>query len=224
MKMDPPCIRLSDVRQALRTLWSSSTTHLANPLHFLNLVDEALTDPDLPCTIQDREYIFNERLTELVSRCYSASRKAMRLGEPAVDYLDTLQEEAHCGSLVLLGWSWLYHHFVRVDMNLSAEVFCAAVDIDGRTLRRYQNRTIMRLTTVLISEEWQARQRCRRQGLYAMLPTPAKVQVFGREPLLAFLRRLWAQENPGLVFITGGPGIGKTTQWISSYGSNSLLL
>jgi hypothetical protein len=58
----------------------------------------------------------------------------------------------------LIGWSWLYYAYVRVELHLSAAQFCEVAHIDPRTLRRYQKRAMLRLTARLIAGEQQARQ------------------------------------------------------------------
>jgi tetratricopeptide (TPR) repeat protein len=119
--------------------------------------------------------------------------------------------QAQTGGADLIGWSWLYHRYVRVELNLTPDRFCDAAHIDARTLRRYQQRTIRQLTHKLIQAEWEARQSQRHRRLLAQFPFEMPDKLFGRADDLWRLENLLNDSTTKHFLIIGPAGIGKST-------------
>ena len=215
MRRNSPCISQQHVRQALMALRSASAPHTTNPLLTLQLVEEALSDPALPHNTCEHQYILNEKLIDLICSGYVRHRQALGLDIPppfmnqaaAEQYI---LQDGRKDNRILLGWSWLYFHYVRVDLNITSDSFCGQAGLDARTLRRYQQQAIARLTAEVIAEERRVRLRQRQRRLSAALPVPERLPLFGREQALAHFRRVWAAGVPRHLFVTGVEGIGKT--------------
>lgn len=149
-----------DVRQALRAM-CNGTSHCSH-LHDLQLVDDMLDRPTFPGSKQSREYALNRILTTIILDQLTYQRVALNHKPPTSDEtrkaaLTAIRDDGLSGSLELLSWSWLYYHFVRVELYITAEDFCTQLGITPRTLRRYQRRGIKRLTAHLIEVEQTAR-------------------------------------------------------------------
>ena len=80
--------------------------------------------------------------------------------------------------------------------------------IDVRTLRRYQNHAIQRLTQQLIQAELDLRQTHQERHLRAALPAAVPPRLFGREREYTWLLR---PRQPQHVQISGPAGCGKTS-------------
>ena len=153
-------INEQDVQKVLRALWhgTSQDSHLRG----LHLVDAILRDPVFPASSQSREYALNHILTQIITEQLTHQRVMLHRQPPAaaetrMEALSAIRHDGVSGSPELLGWSWLYYHFVRVELYITAGDFCAEVGVTRRTLRRYQRRGMRRLTAHLIEAEQTAR-------------------------------------------------------------------
>jgi len=148
------------VYQALRALRTGAASH--SPLSQLQIVDDVINTPGFPNGSQAREYALNQILSRTISDSFAQQRIVLDHAPPSphetrAEAFDSIHRDGLVGNLELLGWSWLYYHFVRVDLQITAAEFCSRVGVDPRTLRRYQRRAIHRLTGQLIQAEHQAR-------------------------------------------------------------------
>lgn len=157
------CIPISPelVRDALSNLVYSATQRPPSPLIYLILVDEVITD--WPCSPQIREFILATLLVDLITNRFAAHWHCFNLPTLEVwatqsDALIAISTQAKTESVELMGWCWLYAHFVRVELAISPQLFSEAAGIDLRTLRRYQHHAITRLTLCLLEHEHAARQ------------------------------------------------------------------
>ena len=149
-----------DVRQALRAMCNGTSQR--SHLHNLQLMDDILDDPAFPDSVQSREYALNHILTKIITDHLMYQHTALNHRPPTSDEtrkatLTAIRDDGKSGSLKLLSWSWLYYHFVRVELYIMAEDFCTQLGITPRTLRRYQRRGIKRLAAHLIEAEQAAR-------------------------------------------------------------------
>jgi hypothetical protein len=136
------------------------------PLTGLQVVTEVVNVPDFPDSEQGREYALNQVLSQIITAKFSHQRMVLDHALPAqnetrAEAEQAIHRDSQTGNLELLGWSWLYYHFVRVDLQIGVAEFCEFAGICPRTLRRYQRRTIKRLTAQLIEAEQTARQKQR---------------------------------------------------------------
>jgi tetratricopeptide (TPR) repeat protein len=210
-----PFISQQSVRLALDML-VYSTRDRQTPLLSLLLVDEFLSNPDLPDSPHSREFALYQVLTSVLVAQLAHQRSVLHYSlpqpsDPKVVVVQLINKDVEVNSLELLGWSWLYHHYVRVDLNIHSQEFCDLVHIDARTLRRYQQNTIKHLTNILIEMEWDARIRQRKRRLLSELPTAAVfAPLIGREEESDYIRQMLSDAQPPHFQIIGARGIGKT--------------
>ncbi len=58
-------------------------------------------------------------------------------------------------SIPLIGWSFLYHNYIRTDLNITNQKFAEIIHVNPRTLRRYKNQATSVLLRHLIHTETQ---------------------------------------------------------------------
>src|SRR5262249_1326221 len=118
-------------------------------------------------------------------------------------------EDVRLGTIELASLSFLYFHYVRVDLGISLELFCKASSLEERSLRRYQQYAVKRLTDVLASEEWDVRKQQNKRRLYTELPYATASPLPGRQTLIADIKAQIEEGNQHIL-LTGAPGIGIT--------------
>ena len=205
------------VRESLDSLLYTSTDKGQSQLEKLMLIDEFLSNPDLPSTPHKREFAVHHILTSIIVDELVSHRKVYDFNAPQDKTTiktakDEIIQDTRTNNQELIGWSWLYYHYVRVDLNITPLEFSQLALVDRRTLRRYQLHTIKRLTQRLFELEWEASKRQRERRLYAALPLPmmAGMALFGRDHDLERMRHMMQTLIPCHIQITGNHGIGKT--------------
>jgi hypothetical protein len=203
------------VRAALDTLLYSAAARRFTPLEHLWLVDAFLLDPDNALNPDERLLALQTVLVDIITQELNRHRAAVHRAPASLhdDFATTMEHiglDARTENIELIAWGWLYCRCVRVDLHVTPQVFCASAHCDERTRRRYHSHGVRRLTERLIERERDARQRLRKQRLYAALPLPFPTPLFGRGDLLAQARRWCAGEQPLLLQVIGAPGVGKT--------------
>lgn len=114
------------------------------------------------------------------------------------------------GNRDLIGWSWLYHHYVRPDLGISSEQFNRCIPAVTRTLRRYREITLRQLTQLLLDEErilWRIHRVNRIKTQLGALPRP----FVGCEKEFRHIERLLNENHPHHFWVYGSSGIGKTS-------------
>lgn len=146
------------VKIALNSLLYSTQRCLHSPLEDIGLVDQLIMKWGLPPCDSNRTYALHCLLTSLIQEELLRHRHAFDFpangNENSISEVRaTIAQDAHMSSPELLSWSWLYYRFVRVEFNISPKDFIKIAFIDERTLRRYQNHGVWRLTHCLIARE-----------------------------------------------------------------------
>jgi hypothetical protein len=164
MKIDTPTtvlINQQAVREALDNLVYTTRPIRPSPLIQLLLVQNLLSDSRL-AGLEVQHFALSRLLTGCIRDPFIRQRRALELDNP--DRYSTRQEalaaiaaDAQMASPELLGWGWLYYRYVRVDLLITHDLFSQSAHIDRRTLRRYQQHGVKRLTLYLIEQEVQAR-------------------------------------------------------------------
>ncbi len=157
-------ISQESVKVALNSLRYSSQGQVHNPLENTALVNQMITNLALPPSIHIRAYALDCLLTGLIERELIRHRRACDIPLFGNDYSlrelgEAIARDARTSNPELISWSWLYYHFVRVEFNLLAQDFSRMAFIKERTLRRYQEHGIWRLTQHLIAREQRVRAR-----------------------------------------------------------------
>lgn len=157
-----PVISEHNVRTALKALLYTAAARTTNPLEFLSVVDERLEDPLQPHSPLIRRYTLNAVLADLITDQLRAHRVALHLALPTpAETLDQalyhIAADGKTDNPELISASWLYYHYIRVDLGITRQLFWTQVAADERTLRRYQAHGVRRLTERLIMLEYAAR-------------------------------------------------------------------
>ncbi|MDQ7034227.1 MAG: ATP-binding protein [Anaerolineae bacterium] len=211
-----PTISPISVEAALNTLiYTTTDTSPAATLHSLVLIEEVLHDPARPPAKNLREFALKSTLCRLIEEALIQYRRTSELPIPkkadtianAIQQiqLDSQQDSAH-----LLGWSFLYYRFVRVDMNISQESFGGYANIEARSLRRYKKYAVARVADKLIDMEWKARRRQHQRRLLSAIPTDINTVLIGREKQVQSVLDAFISDTTTRCYVTGTHGIGKT--------------
>ncbi len=212
MRSGEPFISTENVRAALEALLYTSAEKAPGPLQHLWLVDHYLANPNLPRIQHSRDFALSAILTALIFDELRTQRHNLGLQpfHPDMSAKHLLAALAADGaaSPELIGWDWLYCRYVRVDLNISQRVFCSALHLDERTLRRYQQHAYKRVTEKLIQAERAARADERKRRLLGELPAYNRRPFIARDNLLDHLQFV-LQSSPH-VLLTGAAGVGKT--------------
>lgn len=214
----PPtfCISHDGVRQALDSLIYTAADGPVSPLVHLQLVSDLLDTPSMPRSSHGRQFALHSLLSQAISTAQARCQQALHLPHEVEigcqqQALSAIARDAKTGHVELMGWNWLYYRYLRPELHITPERFGAAAGIDVRTLRRYQRHAILRLTLRLIEWEQQARDQRHQKRLYARLPLPAAVRLFGRDEALGYVQGLLAATPTPHIQVNGAAGSGKTT-------------
>lgn len=216
MPVTRPFISQETVKSALDAMLHPSTKREPNALDYLSIVDEFLANPDLPANAHEREFAVNYLLSNFIIQLLHSNQYNLGLQQLPVDvsldHIKTISVEiGQQGNAELLGWFLLYCRYIRVDLGLSLESIEQIFHLDQRTLRRYQNHAILRLTEHLLNVEWEMRSQRRKRRLYAALPFGLSTSLQGREEALSYVEKILGDGKPHILLITGAPGIGKSS-------------
>lgn len=209
-----PEISFLHVQRALKALVQMSTFDQPNPLYYLQLIDDRLVQPGIPFSPEKRGFEFRRFLTTLITEVFSELRRhhdrqpptAYESKREATEQivLDILSENSH-----LIGWSWLYYHHVRVDLNITRRKFRHPSLFHERTYMRYRLLAERRLTEIIYEREICVR-RERKNGLLAAKLPERMEPLFGRTDVLEHLERLRREHAWLRIQVSGDAGIGKT--------------
>jgi len=210
-----PFITYESVRAALEAMLYTSTAPPPNPLEELSLVDQFISNPDLPSIVNSREFALRQLLLSIITQEYSQHRHNFGLAAPVLNMpfeaaAADIRRDVQQQNPELNGWCLLYYRYVRVDLDLSIETITTVANIEQRTLRRYQNHATIRLQECLVEAEWEARTKQRKTRLYASLPISIPISLVGRGDTLQYVQRLLSSSPIRHFQVTGPPGIGKT--------------
>jgi hypothetical protein len=178
------------------------------------LVDRFIVRSGLPDTSYNREFALAQVLVNLITDQLARHRFMMAMLPPTENTPEgvetALRMDIKIGNPQLIDWSWLYYHYVRTDLNMSSAHVACIGHVDERTVRRYRQRGIRRLTYLLIEQEMQTKRERKRQLLYAVLPSVSSAHLFGRSQALHQAEEFLKGPSPHHIQIVGTAGIGKT--------------
>jgi len=200
------------VREALDQIIQAAPATYTNPLQFLHVIDLHMLTADFTFFQDPRKFAVDDLLISTIRDQYVYQRALHSFSAPQsnitlVNAIETIREDATTGNSDLIGWSWVYFHYVEVSLQISQQQFCRTVRLDDRTIRRYHYNTIDKLTKYLIRCEQDAREVRRRQILYGQLPHKGTMSdLIEREPELQLIRKSKFRH----FYIVGSAGIGKT--------------
>jgi hypothetical protein len=210
-----PSISEQSVKAALDDMLYGSRIRLCNPLEELQLIEEAVIDATLPLSPFKRPYLLSQILISMITDELCKCRRVTAAHSNPVSEtsyeaaLEALASDVKIGRGELLSWNWLYYHYVRVDFDVSINVFCRIATINRRTLLRYQQHGIRRLAFRLIERERIVRENRRRRLLYTQLPSIMPSVLFGRDDEFQFVDQ-FADRLPQHIQVGGATGVGKT--------------
>jgi tetratricopeptide (TPR) repeat protein len=213
----PPFISIDCVRAALEAMIHAALdASPLNPIHFLLVIEEQLINPDLPPSPYLRNFLVNQFLVKLITEEFEAHRKVFNLSTPPKNETRAsaermLQVDASKNSYELMGWSYVYYRYVRVDLGFTLDEISAASTVHERTLRRYHQRILERILEKIIEAEQESRSRQRKRRLLGALPQPMPARLVGRHEPLSRVRQILQENDSSHVYVTGSVGVGKTT-------------
>lgn len=226
-----PVISDKSVRQALERLRSGSLHRVGSEtarrntddavylLGGLALVARLLDEPETPDIHPDflLGYAVDSVLVHHIIHHYGRLRTLFGLSHPELDA--NLVECERCiaedaanrtASERLLAWSWLYHRYVRAELNISPPLFAKHISRDRRSLHRYRKVALDVLVRSLIEAEETVQRQNRHFRLLAVIPGTPDPVFYGRDHLINWIDERIATGRPAHFVITGGPGTGKT--------------
>jgi hypothetical protein len=206
-----PCISEATVKIALDALRAQASSSLEHLL----LVDEVLMDSAFPPSANCRSYALSHLLSAVITEELDRRRQAFGSHSAALSNSlevakQAIRRDEQLSSPEVLGWNWLYYHYVRVDLDISRDRFCQLASIDLRTLHRYQQSAVRRLTACLMEREWHIRKEWHRRRLYTRLPTVTPSSFYGREDVLKQVSEMYGHSRLHQFQVFGEVGIGKT--------------
>ncbi len=210
-----PFISQESVKGALDHLLYSSSTPEPSPLTHLLVVDYFLSNPDFPRTSLDRDVAIKHILAEIIRDELFEQRTHLGRENPAnLETLDEaaqyIREDAIDQNPELIGWSLLFYRYIRVELNISTELYGRIGFVEQRSLRRYQLHSTKRLTEKLIQREWEVRHFYRQMRLQIALPSITPLTLFGRDAVFEVMNTLFHEKALHHFQITGIAGIGKS--------------
>lgn len=148
-----------NVRTALDILIYSSNMHLTLELHQLTLVEKFLMDANFPPSPYNRNfalsYLLTSIITDKLTHCRSVLHQIRPQQEKTLNDAQTaIRADIQTANLELIGWSILYYRYVQIDLGISPRSISQIASVDERTVRRYQQHGIRRLTVCLLEREW----------------------------------------------------------------------
>ncbi len=200
------------VRQALDQIIQVTADKNINPLQFLQLVEVHMLTVDYTFFPEPRQFALNDLLISIIQDQYDHQRSLhglppVKSGDNLASAVIAVKEAAAIANPDLIGWAWFYFHYVEVSLHISQQKFCQLVNLDDRTIRRYQNTIVDQLTKRLIRMEQSARNSRHKQMLCLQLPHQGNISnLLERDQAIEQLRASKTKH----FYITGAPGIGKT--------------
>lgn len=229
-----PQLSIKHVQLALDSLLYI-TSRTERPLGDLLLIDRILTTPEFPSTAYEYQFAMWELLTTTITKTYHHHRKVHRLDIPSEDcHIDSvltyILQESQIHNPELLGWSWLYHRYVRFELGITKVHFGEVMGFDKQTSHRYSQHGVRRLTERLIYEERKLKREYRQNWLCTRLPSPMSPSLFGRDRVLDQMAQLVSTTPTIHLQITGSQGNGKTSlvhkfllQWVNQHNLDDLI-
>ncbi|MCC6891302.1 MAG: hypothetical protein IT321_00670 [Anaerolineae bacterium] len=211
------------IQQALDALTWVTQDYEFNPLESLQIVDDLIVKEGLTFINSPRRFALNEILTSTVETLYRNHRQALGLVDAFTDVVNVasatsfIVEDASTEVAKLIGFSWIYFHYVKNLMGLSQQQFSILTNINSRTIRRYQKIVVEQLADHIAKLELIARKNKRVSRLGAKLPHKGnRVEIWGRERELQTIK-----ESSRHFHIIGLSGIGKTA--LVEYAINNTI-
>jgi hypothetical protein len=183
-------------------------------LEHLQIVTERIAGV-LPASMYRRRIALQTLLMEIVLNNYQQLRTRLGLGPvitegTLVQAAEAIAEDGRTSNPRLIGWSCLYHLYLRDDLRLTQEQFSGYAVAEPRTVRRYQQYVLTEFVLEVTSLEQAAHQRHERARLYDALPPLVSTELIGRDEAMTQLDHVIAASQPKQVQIVGPTGVGKT--------------
>lgn len=204
------------VRQTLDALVTFSPPSQPSPLEFLFIVELYLVEHDLSFTATSRQYALGNVLTTVISTEYQRQRQILDMPPTSDNFnyklvIDEIKNDAELNNSELLGWSLLYFRYVVSSFHISNQDYAAAINVDERTLRRYQHAAVLKLTHELVKLEADLREKLWRKRLLLQLPRRGMVEIIGREVELNAVKKIFSDVQTPHILVSGAVGVGKST-------------
>ncbi|MBE0691285.1 MAG: hypothetical protein IH587_14290, partial [Anaerolineae bacterium] len=185
-----------------------------NPLDHLFLVERMVEARDAPAGATLREIAVARLLSRMIRRhlddyCHLLNLSPSPRRSDLAAATHDLQRLGIVDHAALKHWALLYYRFVRAELELDPPQICGLLNVDPRTIRRYQRAAIHRLTVALTKAEWRVRRKARHRRLIAALPGETGACLFGRDAQVE-MAESWLSAAPQKLLVSGSLGVGKT--------------
>lgn len=166
-------ISVNSVQAVLDSLIFAQTKPLAMSLQNLFVVEKAVADRSTPRGDEDRLYIIQSILINVISSNIKQLRAQLSrhfaFGDNIHQATKALSQDMVSDSHWHMAWSILYYLYVEVNLDLTIDKIADIANLDAKTIRRYRNRGVKFLTQNLWQLEKQARQAFRHDRILARL-------------------------------------------------------
>jgi hypothetical protein len=180
---------LTCVRQVLESMRTAQPEPASPTLYALCLVQRIACELDF----LSGDFVFQQALEYLLAALITVGlahhRRVMGLppvcrAETRQQALEALKRDTRSGSRELLSWSLLYYSYVRVDLDFTSSQLAQAVNVDGRSVRRYRQLGSKRLADWLLRAELRVRIGDPDANLTDLLPHHALDRIIDLDTLL----------------------------------------
>lgn len=150
----------NNVKAAL--LNRAKLTNQPNPLECLLIVDDYLARELFPNTPYSRQIALMEILISIIEEQLIYHRKVMEIPCRPLDStrrqaIAAIKRDAKTSNSQLMGWSWLYYSYVRLDLAITQQMFARQAWFVERSIYRYQEAAFLSITKILIHREAEVR-------------------------------------------------------------------
>jgi hypothetical protein len=158
IKLDCPNDAITPENVRLVLLHPFSSDPKPTVLEQLRIVDERVANQFFPDNAFGRRMALVDILVSIITDQLQHHRQAMDIPcQPSDKTLQqafmTIDSDVKTDNPYLIGWSWVYYRFVRLDLNINQQMYVKCAHLDDRTIRRYQGVTFARMATLLSAQE-----------------------------------------------------------------------
>ena len=208
-------INTDSIRAVLNSLHSGSVDEeLLRPLQNLFVVNQAALSANYPSSEHQKLFIIQDIVIDIITYALVEVRKRFDLttfeNESHQDARISLKRDSLSHSTELLGYSILYYMYVMSDLELHTDDIAQCVNLAERTIRRYRDQAVLKVTKELWRRELDARQEFHHKRVVNKIKYIDANNYILREPMLGDILKAINIDNDGVAYIYGDFGTGKT--------------
>jgi|GEM_PF-3440818 len=211
----PSFINISSIKAILNSLLGSTVdTQLLQPIENLFLVKQISLSAIYPSSEHQKLFIIQDILVEIITSTLIDIRERFHIDtvkdESSPNAKISIKRDSSSNSTELLSWSILYYVYVVSDLGLHTDDIAQCVGLADRTVRRYRDQAIIKLTKKLWSRELGARQEFHYKRIENRIHFVDANNYIRRVPMLDNIVNGIQKNKYGVTYIYGDVGTGKT--------------